>query len=257
MIIDGHCHCGAQDLDPPQDYEYIAKLHRGRGVEGALMFPPVMEVYDRHNPRFADDDPWRARRERANHYLLDLSRRSITPKVYPFLFVWNDFRIDELDRGFLGIKWHRHANEPPYHYDDPRCADMIAAIRERRLPVLIEEEFAHTVRFVKELAPDVRICIPHIGNLNGGYVALKEAGIWERPNVFTDTSPGGRIEITQQYIDEYGADRVFFGTDYPFGTPASSLDNLAKVRMSDADRKRVLSENVLRFIGIPRVGARA
>jgi len=207
-----------------------------------------MEVYDRHDPGFSDDDGWRARRERANHYLLDLSRRDICPRVYPFLFVWNDFRIDELDAGFLGIKWHRHWNEPPYHYDDPSCAAMIDAIRERGLPVLIEEEFEHTLRFL-DLAPDIRVCIPHIGNLNGGYEALKAAGVWERPNIFTDLSPGGRIEITQQYVDDYGPERLMFGSDYPFGKPGKALQNFSSVRMAEDDRKLVLSENVLRFIG--------
>jgi len=248
MIIDGHCHCGRQDRSPPHDYEFVARLHRQCGITGAGMFPPVMEVYDRHTPDFEDDDYWRARRERANHYLLDLSKQDVTPKVYPFLFVWNDFRIDELEHDFVGIKWHRHADEPAYHYDDPRCEEMMGAIRERGLPVLIEEEFEHTVRFINELAPDIRICVPHIGILNGGYEALKAAGVWAKPNVFTDTSPGGHVDVIRRYLDDYGPERAFFGSDYPFGIPAVALEGIESIRMAEEDRKLVLCENYLRFV---------
>ena len=248
MIIDAHVHCGRQDLDPPQGYEFIANLHRDCGIEATLVFPPVMEIYDRHNPDFEDDDDWRARRERANRYLLDLSTQDLCPKVYPFIFMWNDFRIDELDAGFVGIKWHRHSNEPRYHYDSPRFLETIEAIRERGLPVLIEEELEHTLRFI-DLAPDIRICIPHIGNLNGGYDAIKKEGVWERPNIYTDLSPGGRVEVTQQYVDDYGPERLVFGSDYPFGTPATALENFQALRMAETDRSLVLAENMLRFVG--------
>ena len=248
MIIDGHVHCGVQDLNPPQDYETIAAMHRACGIEGAGMFPPVMEVYDRHAPSFTDTAEWQARRERANRYLLDLSRRETTPKVYPLLFVWNDFRADELNRGYVGIKWHRHANEPRYHYDSPACKAMINAIRERGLPILLEEELQYTVKFVREWAPDCRILIPHTGNLNGGYAALKAAGVWGLPNVFTDSSGGLSTEAIQEYVDDSGTERLVFGSDYPFCTPARSLEKLSAVRMGDRDRKEVLSANFLRFI---------
>jgi len=66
-ILDAHCHCGRQDLDPPQDYETIAALHRAAGVEATWMFPPVYEVYDRYDPA------WQARRTRAGDYLLGLA----------------------------------------------------------------------------------------------------------------------------------------------------------------------------------------
>ena len=216
------------------------------------MFAPVMEVYDRHDPGFKDTAEWQARRARANQYLLDLSRRDVTPKVHPLLFVWNDFRLDELGRGYVGIKWHRHANEPRYHYDTPACQAMFRAIRDRGLPILLEEEFQYTVQFVREWAPDCRILIPHTGNLNGGYAALRAAGVWALPNVFTDSSGGLKAEAIQQYVDDFGAERLVYGSDYPFCTPAASLEKLAAVRMGDKDRAQALSGNFLRFIARQR-----
>ena len=248
VIIDGHVHCGVQDLPPPQDYKTIARMHRACGVEGAGMFPPVMEVYDRHDPDFNDTAQWQERRARANRYLLDLSRQSITPRVYPLLFVWNDFRADELDRGYVGIKWHRHSNEPKYHYDTATCQAMIRAIRERGLPILLEEEFHFTIKFVRDWAPDCRILIPHTGHLNGGYAALKTAGVWGLPNIFTDSSGGLSTEAIQEYVDDFGPERLVYGSDYPFCTPAVSLEKLAAVRMGEKDRAEAFSGNFLRFI---------
>ena len=249
MIIDTHVHCGIQDLRPPQDYETIAELHRECGVEATAMFAPVMEVYDRHNPRFEDDPGWRQRRERANRYLLELGQRDLTPKVYPFLFVWNDFRVDELDRGYVAIKWHRHSNEPRYDYDDPACRVIVDAICERNMGILLEEEFQNTGRFVNELAPECRILIPHFGNLNGGYEAIADAGWWERPNVFTDCSGGCSTGMMQRYVDDYGAERLLFGSDYPFSTPASSRQRFEDVRLGEADRKLVYENNFFKFVG--------
>jgi len=248
MIIDAHVHCGAQDPDPPQDFETVAALERDAGVEAAVMMPPVMEVYDRHDPDFEDNAEWQARRARANQYLLDLSRQDVTPRVYPLVFVWNDFRIDELDRGYVGVKWHRHPDEPVYHYDSPECEAMLAAIVERGLPVLLEEEFRWTMHLLDRLGPDHPVIIPHIGHLNGGYEALAEAGAWERSGVYTDTSGNRSAAEIQGYLDRYGPERLLFGSDYPFCTPVRSRDILAEVRLVEADRRLVESENVLRLI---------
>ena len=35
----------------------------------------------------------------------------------------------------------------------------------------------------KELAPEIRVIIPHLGGLNGGYKAIADYGLWDRPGV--------------------------------------------------------------------------
>ena len=74
------------------------------------------------------------------------------------------------------------------------------------------------------------------------------AGVWALPNVFTDSSGGLKAEAIQQYVDDFGAERLVYGSDYPFCTPAASLEKLAAVRMGDKDRAEALSGNFLRFI---------
>jgi hypothetical protein len=247
MIIDAHVHCGRQDKVPPQDFETVSALERAAGVDAAVMTPPVMEIYDRHNPAFEDTPDWQTRRAHANDYLLHLSRRNVVPKVLPLVFIWNDFRLDELDRGYVGVKWHRHPDEPPYHYDAPACDAILVAIRERRLPFLVEEEFRWTLHLIDRLGPETPVIIPHVGHLNGGFAALDDAGVWERPNVWSDTSGGRSVDELRRYLDRCGPDRLMLGSDYPFCTPQRAREILADLRLPDADQALIQSQNAARL----------
>jgi len=251
VVLDAHCHCGIQDSPPPQDYETIAALHRGAGVEAAWMFPPVMEVYDRHDPTFTDSPQWQARRRRAHDYLLRLSREPHTPRVYPFFFVWNDFDVGGLTAAYRGIKWHRHPDEPTYDYDDPRCRAILDVITERRLPVVLEETFENTMRFLDELAPEAVVVIPHCGHLNGGFRRFHELGVWARPNVYADTSaaPSHNPALLRTFLETYGPKKLLYGSDYPFDDPAYCLGAVRGLGLPPADEALVLSGNALRLIG--------
>jgi hypothetical protein len=248
--LDAHCHCGKQDAPPPQDYETIASLHRLAGVQAAWMFPPVLEVYDRHDPSFYDTPAWQARRHRAHGYLLGLSRKPLTPRVLPFFFVWNDFDADALTPEFRGIKWHRHPDEPVYHYDDPRCRTLLHLIAERRLPVVLEEEFTNTMRFLDELAPDAIVIIPHLGYLNGGFQRLHGLRIWSRPNVYADSSaaPSHDPHLLRTFLSAYGPEKLLFGSDYPFDSPVFCRQAILDLHLPPADQALILASNALRLI---------
>jgi len=246
-IIDAHVHCGRQSAEPPQDIADYRSLLAGTGISAAAMFAPVMEVYDRHDPHFQDTPEWQARRARANAYLLSLSAPDF--EVIPYFFIWNDFAVDQLAPAHRGIKWHRHPNEPTYRCDDPHCRAAIQEIRRRNLPVCLEESLENTLRFVNELAPGVRTIIPHCGRLNGGYEALRGSGVWERPNIYTDTSPSRTPpEMIADYIRRYGHGRILFGSDFPFGTPRSALDNVLRLRLPADVEEDVLGRNLRRLL---------
>jgi len=252
QALDAHCHCGQQDTDPPQDYDTIAALHVGAGIDAAWMFPPVYEVYDRYAPDFEDSPEWQGRRQRAHDYLVDLAARPLSPRVFPFFFVWNDFNLDALTSEFRGIKWHRHPDEPVYHYDDPRCRVILDAITERRLPITLEEGFDNTMRFLDGLAPDAIVVIPHCGHLNGGFQRFHELHIWQRPNVYADTSatPSHDPQLLRTFIDTYGPEKLLFGSDYPFDSPAFCLQAIRDLNLPSADEALILAGNALRLIGL-------
>lgn len=244
-IIDAHAHCGIQDRFPPQSLRDYLHHARGTPIHGAVMFAPVMEIYDRYDPDFEDTDAWVARRTAANHHLTTLGGPDF--EVFPYFFIWNDFAVEQIDPAHRGIKWHRHSDEPRYRYDDPRCRDAIEAIRKRNMPVVLEEEWHHTFRFVNELAPDVRVIIPHCGLLNGGYELFREHRIWEKPNVYADTALAPERAI-RDYLDRYGPERIFFGSDFPFGDPGNELRKILRLSLDPATTEAVTGRNILRLL---------
>lgn len=253
MIVDAHAHCGIYDRFPPQAFEDYLAAAAGSPIRGVVMFAPVMEIYDRNDPGFTDSPAWRRRREAANRYLLGLEGREIA--VFPFFFIWNDFAVDQLDDRHCGIKWHRHADEPEYRYDDPACARSMAEIRRRGLPVVFEEELSNTVRFVNEIAPGIRVIIPHLGMLNGGYRAIAKSGLWSNPMVYTDTSLAAPGEI-MDYLERYGSGRIFFGSDFPFGAPKRELAKVMDLPVPEPVRNALLGGNILELLRSPRPSGR-
>ncbi|MFP3869350.1 MAG: amidohydrolase family protein [Syntrophobacteria bacterium] len=239
-IIDSHIHCGIQNVDLP--YKVILPLLQDAGITGACLFAPVEDIYDRYDPDFRDNEHWRRTRQAANRYLLELA--SEKENVFPYLFVWNDFAVEELQYGYCGIKWHRHANEPVYNYEDPRCTRMITEISARRVPVVYEETFANTCRFLEKLAPDAVIIIPHLGALNGSYPALERAGIWRRPHTYADSALASPAHL-EHFIKHYGPERLLFGSDFPFGIPAQELRKIEALGLSSNELDMVLGQNLL------------
>jgi hypothetical protein len=187
-------------------------------------------------------------RRRANQYVLDAARAR--PGFIPFYYVWNDYVIPDNLAQYAGIKWHRHWNEPRYDYADPRCEEALKAIRALNLPVLIEEEFEHTRRFV-ERNPGLPVIIPHMGALNGGTDRM--SAFFDNPNVHFDTSVASLAAI-RSVLDKVGVDRILFGSDVS-GTrqPFHNFTKveLAKVRqlgLSEQDSQKVLAGNLERLV---------
>ena len=243
FIIDCHIHCGVQNVYWP--WEIVHRRLVEAGIQGAGLIPPVADIYDRNNYHFVDTPEWQNCRRQAHYYLLTLADPDIT--LYPYFFVWNDFAWEDLHPAYAAIKWHRHPDEPEYHYEDPRCREFLDQVIARGLPILLEEELRHTLRLIQELAPQATFIIPHLGALNGGYEALDRAGLWDLPRVYADTALASPKTI-KTYIDRYGWDRLLFGSDFPFGRPQQEKDKLFHLGLPEAALQAILGENWLRLL---------
>lgn len=244
QVIDAHLHCGCQKVHWP--WEEVRGRLQAAGIRGAGLIPPVEDIYDRYDPNFIDTPAWQATRRRAHRYLLKLTDPEI--EIFPYFFVWNDFAWEELGEGYAAIKWHRHADEPVYHYEDLRCREFLEVVRRRRLPILLEETFANTLFFIEKLLPpDVPLIIPHLGGLNGGYQALVRAGVWALPQVYADTALASPGEI-EDYLSRYGSARLCFGSDYPFGDPGTQLARLRRLGLPAEVERGLLGDNFRRLL---------
>jgi uncharacterized protein len=270
-IIDCHIHCGVQHVS--WGWEGIRPLLLDAGIQGAGLIPPVEDIYDRYDFHFTDTPAWQTCRRQAHQYLLGLKkssegRRLCLPdclekgrplsqpanpdadiETLPYFFVWNDFAYEELGPEFVAVKWHRHANEPEYRYDDARCREFLAAVKARGLPILLEETFTNTLFFLEQMLPDgVPLIIPHLGGLNGGYAALERAGVFALPHVYADTALASRREI-EDYISRYGHQRLCFGSDYPFGHPSHELAKILRLNLPRDQQQAVLADNFRHVCG--------
>jgi predicted TIM-barrel fold metal-dependent hydrolase len=244
-------HCGIQNVDQP--IEMIgAYLDRG-GIDGACLYAPVEDVYDRYTFHFEDTALWMTCRQMANDYLLDIQERH--DDYYAYYFVWNDFKKEELGRGYVGIKWHRHEYEPVYHYDDPRCEAFLQEAYRLRLPIVLEESYENTRYFIDRVDGRTPVIIPHMGGLNGGFSPLFEGGVWENDSVFADTALASTREM-ERFIERYGVDRLLFGSDFPFGVPAHELMKVKNLGLNSDEYERVVSRNILQLIGRAESGER-
>ncbi len=235
-ILDGHVHCG---LSLP--FANIQTRWQEARISGGVLFSPVEEIYDRYDQHFTDSPGYQESREQVHTYLESL----LTDDIFLFWFVWNDFVLP--GHTFCGVKWHRHASEPIYNYTVPQCEAFISHICERRLPIILEEEFHHTLEIVRRINGRTPVIIPHCGGLNGGYIRLKTAGFFENPAVYVDTALASAREISD-FAAAYGVERIIFGSDFPFGEPAWELDKVEKL-FSGQERKMVLGENLLALLG--------
>jgi hypothetical protein len=272
MIIDSHLHCGIQNVN--WSWESLRPLLLEAGIAGAGLIAPVEDIYDRYNFHFTDTPVWQECRRRAHQYLLSLKkaaegrhvclpsflekgrpdnppdRSDFGVDIFPYFFVWNDFAYEDLGPEYVAVKWHRHANEPEYRYDDPRCREFLSAVKERGLPILLEETLANTLFFLEKMLPEgTPLIIPHLGSLNGGYAALERAGVFDLSQVYADTALASRQEM-EDYLGRYGHHRLCFGSDYPFGHPAHELAKVLSLNLPEDQQQAVLADNFRRVCGL-------
>jgi hypothetical protein len=242
-IIDSHMHCGIQNSNLP--FEVIRRYLDSAGIQGACLFAPVGDIYDRYDPVFKDNLVWVKCRQQANEYLLNIQQSH--DNFFAYYFVWNDFRKDELKKEYKAIKWHRHEYEPVYHYDDPLCEAFLQEVYRLKLPILLEESFANTRSLVRRINGRTTVIIPHLGGMNGGFSALFKSGIWDDETVYTDTALASARNIAQ-FIDRYGSRRILFGSDFPFGTPGNELQVVARMNLGKKDFENIVCNNILRLL---------
>ncbi len=241
-IIDDHIHCGNNRRTKVFTPDDIRRDLAEANAQGAVIFAFPEDIYRIESTSES--------RNKANEYILEVSKNIDDIVLYPFYFVWNDYIIPENLSDYAGIKWHRHWDEPKYDYDDPRCGIILDEIKKLNLPVVLEEEFEYTFRFVDE-NPEINVIIPHMGFLNGGYE--KMSIFFDRANVYFDTGTA-TLEAIKTVLDNVGAERVIFGSDVSgtsmpfFNYTKVELDKVLKLDLDENSMSLILSDNIERLI---------
>ncbi len=143
-----------------------------------------------------------------------------------------------------------------FYPDDPRCDRLYEGVEERGMVLLLHagkvpedlpEFFGTPDRFARmaERHPDLVVVLAHLGGWEM-WSGVREHLIPAGDNVFFDTayiSPSLASEEACDLISEIGADRVLFGTDYPWTDQAEEVEFVGEMDLSDREKRLILSEN--------------
>ena len=156
--------------------------------------------------------------------------------------------------GLHGIKIHPDFQK--FDIDAPKAYKIYEAI-EGRLPILIHMgdnryEYSRPHKLVNILNdfPKLQVLAAHFG----GYQCWEEAeSCLKHPNIKLDTSsslPLISSEYAKKLVNYYGAENMFFGSDFPMWRHAEELERFFNIGLSYEDNKRILAENFKQYFGL-------
>lgn len=205
-------------------------------IDKACIFPFCGEIYDTDNPDFKDTKEWQEKRQKENEKNLGIENTTA------FLFLWTDFNISNIER-YGGIKVHRHWNEPMYDWESEKGQLALEVIRDLNLPVIIDDLPDRIIRFIREFAIGINVVIPHLTM----YPTIKKSKVLTLSNVYVDTSVTW-VSYMMDYIKSFGAERIIFGTDWPYGNVNDQVRRIQILPISDRKKQKILNENALKLV---------
>jgi len=242
MIIDGHIHAGYWS----KNYFY------GRGVEFGEI-DACLEECGMDGAILTSTDL------RQNDSVLEFMRTSARKKYWFFPWV-NPAEAGDLEylgrrrEDIHGIKFHPSCDK--VKITDGRAGPFLAFAAEHALPVMVHcgrwQEMS-SYKLALDAAADYAgssFILSHMGGDTPELVLGAVEGIVKRDlgNVYLGIEGVREYWIVRRAIDELGAGRVIFGSDFPLGHPRMYLGLVEALRLTDSERDLVLGGNALRLL---------
>lgn len=198
--------------------------------------------------------------QRDNDAVLSFIEESDKRKYWFFPWV-NPAIEDDLDyvrrnRGLIhGIKLHPSCDR--IRVTDARTEPFLRFAQDEGLAVMIHcgrwQEMS-SYRFALGVAvdyPAVRFVLSHMG---GDTPELEMATIdgitgGGLKNVFLGIEGVREYWAVQRAVEEVGADRVVFGSDYPLGHPRMYMGLIDALRLTSEQRELIMGRNALALVG--------
>lgn len=182
-------------------------------------------------------------------------------QLIPFgtLHAAQDNLIEEInfikESSIQGIKIH--PNQQGFALDDTRMFDAYTYLSELGIPVLfhcgdLNSDLSNPPRLKKliKMFPKLRIVAAHFG---GWQVFDQAYELLRKENVHFDMSSSMYImglEKTAKFIRHYGAEKIFFGTDFPLCDQSVEIEKFLKLDIPYADKEKIAWQNAADFLGI-------
>ncbi len=241
MRIDAEMHIGAFQGDPyvwlghpvgPKELEAILDAH---GLDMTMVMAPTAQYPDNQALAKAIDG---------------------NPRFIGFAVV-NPYGpgggVPELDRavrewGMKGLKLMplRHG----YEADGEVPRRIMARAAELHIPVSIHSGAQFCLPWqIADLAqafPSVPVIMDHMGfryYVDGAINVARRVG-----NIYLETALVSMPGYIRMAVDQVGADRVIYGSDYPTGHPAGMLAIIKAAGLTERDEAKVMGDNLARLL---------
>lgn len=186
------------------------------------------------------------------------------PEAIPFGCVHPDSpnALDELRRlheaGVRGVKFHNEYQD--FYVDDARAFPIYEKCAEYGMIMLFHggEDWGFEppvktpparMRKVADAFPQAKIVVAHLGGQDMADDAIRylaDSSVWIDTGFTKRSVP---IATAERVIRAFGADRVLFGTDCPWDTPADTVRYLRTSSLTEEELEKIFSKNALRLLG--------
>lgn len=234
VMIDAHLHLGSitdkkREWGSFSEYEKIAKK---LGIEKYCLVP--IGLPDNFTKKTTPDN---------NSVLKEYEKNKSVIPVYWF----NIFDLPQkINDRYKAIKFHPDIGE--INLDDDKVVNFVNKIK---LPVFVHtnenKEYSNLGR-VSELARkvDVPIIAVHSGSVTKTFFRLDDYSFSN--NVYFETSGIQYAIILKKIYEMFGASRIIFGSDYPFGDPRVPLAMIDTLNLSKQEYYQVTKENITKLL---------
>lgn len=267
--------------------ELLELMDRG-GIEKAVMvnMTPVVDMFDAAVAKLPEgmNADQRAREEegirrqmigrlwRRNEWTCEMSRRY--PRLVAFIGLDPTMSGEELvaeiearrEEGARGIKLH-----PPnqrFFPNDRRLWPAYERAQELGLPIIFHSgafalgpghsDFAHPRHFPEVLAafPELTVVMAHMAF--GDFAACADLARAYANVSFdccyvingTEKSPALDDEAAAAALRRVGAERVMFGSDYPWFDPVLDSARIQRLPLAEGEKRAILHDNAVRILGL-------
>jgi predicted TIM-barrel fold metal-dependent hydrolase len=161
-----------------------------------------------------------------------------------------------LSLGLRGVKIHNDFIRVAV--DDRRMDKIYRLCAEAHLPLLLHTgdrryDYTNPDRMERVLTanPDLTVIGAHFGGWSVWEEASKRLSGFD--NLLVDCSSSTAYitpTLARELVRIYGAERVMFGSDFPFNHPAEELERTLALGLTDEEYRLVLGENAKRLLRI-------
>lgn len=249
MIIDAHAHLSDTDYG---DIATLLEQMDYSGIDRAVLIPGGM--IDVRNMTAFITGEFRVQPTAVPNELLAKAIADYPDRFYGFVCV-NPHEGERAlatlreyaDRGFTGLKLAPMVHQ--FSLTSPVVKELVAEAGRLGLPVYTHTVFSPAASTAKvgllaEEFPDTVFIIGHMGFGPADARAVELAATHD--NIYIETS-GGSYLIVKQAIEEAGAGKVIFGSEFPMCHPKAELEKI--LALNCEDKEAVLATNILKLMG--------